>query len=281
MTDSESALIEIVAALRNSAKYAHISAALLQRMAAEEWTKRRSIKEAIKAAKNKLHQIGGAYQGDMRYAKWLPSLTATSPDHPTDLPILQRILTQHASTRERLPLLDTFYPRIFAQLPTPIHSVLDVACGLNPLTLPWMPLPKDVRYLACDIYADMMDFLNRCFAQFGYSIARAEVCDVVSDLARSPQPSTLGLSTPVDLALVLKTIPCLEQIDKSIGTTLLDTLQAHYIVVSFPAQSLGGRNKNMATHYAAHFDTLVAGRPWHVQRLDFATELVFVVDTKL
>ena len=291
MADITSALSETLAALHVSGKYAHISEDLLHRIATEELSKRHNTKEAIKAAKNKLHQIGGAYQGDMRYAKWLQTLTP-SPPHPVTpaSSLLQPILAQHTSTRERLPLLDTFYQRIFGLIPMPITSILDVACGLNPLTLLWMPLPKDVRYLACDIYGDMMDFLNQCFAQFGYANAQAEVCDVLSAVLSpessvlSPQssvlsPQSLVLSSPVDVAFVLKTIPCLEQVEKTIGPKLLDVLQARYIVVSFPAQSLGGRNKNMAANYAAHFADIIAGRPWQVQRLDFATELVFVIQT--
>lgn len=273
-SDSGSApLDEILTTLRASSKYAEVSPDLLRRIALEEIGKRRNTKDAIKAAKNKLHQIGGAYQGDMRYAKWLAALSS-SPHPLTASPSLTSILAQHASTRERLPLLDTFYSRIFAAIPMPVQSVLDVACGLNPLTLPSMPLPNNVRYVACDIYADMIDFLNQCFGLMGYPNAHAEVCDVISAL--STQHSTL--STPVDVAFVLKTIPCLEQVDKSIGAKLLDALNARFMVISFPAQSLGGKHKGMAANYAAHFDELLAGHAWPVQRLDFATELVFVVD---
>lgn len=267
---------EILAALTASSKYAEVSPQLLRRIALEEIGKRRNTKEAIKAAKNKLHQIGGAYQGDMRYAKWLAALSS-SPHPLTPSPTLTSILAQHASTRERLPLLDTFYSRIFAAIPVPGQSVLDVACGLNPLTLPHMPLPNDIRYIACDIYADMIGFLNQCFGLMGYPNAHAEVCDVISALGAEQS----ALSVPVDVAFVLKTIPCLEQVDKTIGPRLLDALNARFIVVSFPAQSLGGKHKGMTTNYAAHFYELIASRAWQVQRLDFATELVFVVDCRL
>ena len=82
---------------------------------------------------------------------------------------------------------------------------------------------------------------------------------------------------PVDVAFVLKTIPCLEQVDKRIGSSLLDILGAKQLVVSFPIQSLGGKRKGMLQHYSAHFAELMAGRPWPVQRLEFESELVFIV----
>jgi 16S rRNA (guanine(1405)-N(7))-methyltransferase len=72
----------------------------------------------------------------------------------------ERAMRSHASTRERLPDLDEFYAGVM-QRTGALESVLDVACGLNPLALPWMGLPAGGRYLACDIYTDMVSFLNK------------------------------------------------------------------------------------------------------------------------
>jgi 16S rRNA (guanine(1405)-N(7))-methyltransferase len=76
---------------------------------------------------------------------------------------------------------------------------------------------------------------------------------------------------------VLKTIPCLEQLDKSIGRRLLEGLPAEHILVSFPAQSLGGRSKGMVENYEAHFREMVAGLDWQVERYEFKTELAFLI----
>jgi 16S rRNA (guanine(1405)-N(7))-methyltransferase len=96
---------------------------------------------------------------------------------------------------------------------------------------------------------------------------RAEARDVIQDCP----------GQPADLALALKAIPCLEQIDKSAGARLLDSLNAKYLLVSFPVQSLGGRSKGMAVNYEARFQELVAGRGWSIRRFAFATELAFLV----
>jgi 16S rRNA (guanine(1405)-N(7))-methyltransferase len=93
------------------------------------------------------------------------------------------------------------------------------------------------------------------------------MCDLISSCP----------TQPVQLALLLKTIPCLEQMDKSAGRTLLDGIQAEHLLVSFPARSLGGRSKGMVQNYEAHFHQLIAGRPWRVQRFEFTSELVFLV----
>ena len=127
----------------------------------------------------------------------------------------------------------SFTAQYLSELPQ-VNSVLDVACGLNPLAIPWMPLQPGAQYHACDIYTDMIRFIQ-AFTDLLPVKGVAKVCDVSAALP----------SQKVDLALVLKTIPCLEQIDKNAGQRLLDGLQAKYLLVSFPAKSLGGRNKGM------------------------------------
>ncbi len=82
-----------------------------------------------------------------------------------------------------------------------------------------------------------------------------------------------------DLALLLKAIPCLEQVDKEAGRRLLDQVRADYLLVSFPVHSLGGRSKGMPATYEEHFRNLVADKPWSVQTFHFATELAFLAAT--
>lgn len=266
----EPALTQVVSAVLDSKKYRAVAPSLVAAIAAAELTKGRSIKEAVKATKSQLHQSAAAYQSArMDYDLWLADLrqayTAADPAEPKAT--LQRILAHHASTQERIPFLDEFYTEIFAHLP-PIQSILDVACGLNPLACAWMPIPPTVRYTACDIYQDQIAFLNNFFEIAGVS-GVAEVRDVVYD------PPT----QPVDLALVLKTIPCLEQIDRQAGARLLASLNAHSMVVSFPVRSLGGRNKGMSTHYERYFRDLVRDQPWQVRQLSCPGELTFLLTT--
>jgi 16S rRNA (guanine(1405)-N(7))-methyltransferase len=176
-----------------------------------------------------------------------------------------RLMRLHASTRERLCILDQFYATILADL-APIRSVLDVACGLNPLAIPWMPLTGEAEYFACDIYADLVGFLNE-FLAFTRLRGGAQVVDVTRNCP----------TERVQVAFLLKSLPCLEQIDPTVGARLLERLNAEHILVSFPVHSLGGRQKGMAAHYEVRFQELVSHRAWTVTRFQFATELVFRV----
>jgi 16S rRNA (guanine(1405)-N(7))-methyltransferase len=259
----EIVLNRLVDAVRSAPKYRTVSLSLIRQIGRQELNKGRAWKEAVKATKNKLHQSAGAYLSDKPpYDRWLEQLRQAGD--PTALrTACLVIMRHHASTRERLPSLGNFYATLFAGLP-PVTSVLDLACGLHPLALPWMPLATHATYLACDIYQDQVDFLNAAFPILGIQ-GRAELCNLLQEAP----------AQRADVALLLKTIPCLEQADQRVGERLLTAIAAPVLIVSFPAQSLGGRGKGMAPHYAQHFADLVSNRPWRVERFDFPNELVF------
>lgn len=269
MPDAAGPLGQLVDAVLASTKYRHVSIDLIRGIGQRELAKRRPLKEAIKATKNTLHQVGAAYQGSrIDYAAGLTALreVAQSADEAEWRAACTRIMQQHASTRERLPILDRFHSTVLADI-APIRSVLDLACGLHPLALPWMPLALDAEYHAYDVYGDMVDFLNEFFA-LARCRGRAEVVDV-TQLCPSPK---------VDLAFLLKSLPCLEQLDPTAPFRLLDAIRADHLLISFPVHSLGGKSKGMAEHYEARFQELVTGKSWRVERFEFATELVFRVD---
>jgi 16S rRNA (guanine(1405)-N(7))-methyltransferase len=290
-------IAELIQAVQSSQKYAAVSEAMIRSIGLRELAARRNLKEAIKATKNKLHQVAGAYlDARLPYDQWLALLSAAADDRrrttddgrpttddrrpTTDEPLSNSVLgTQssalaracleimryHASTRERLPILESFYATTLASL-GPVRSVLDLACGLNPLALPWMPLAPDASYYACDIYADMIAFLNGFFAHAGIR-GQARVCDLA---AGAPDEQ-------VDLALVLKALPPLDQQAKHAGRDLLRALNARHILVSFPAHSLGGRGKGMAENYEQRFRALAGAEGWSIERFVFPTELAFLV----
>lgn len=267
MDNRDQAQLEtLIQAILESSKYRAISLDLIRTIGLRELSVRRNLKEAIKATKNKLHQVAGAYiDGKPQYDRWAALLAAHAQSgEPQELRrACLDIMQHHASTRERIGLLDRFYTTILADLP-PIRSVLDVACGLNPLTIPWMPFDGAVTYYACDIFTDQITFLNTCLPLLGVD-GRAFTCDLVSAPPREQ----------ADVAFALKVLPPLEQIDKNSGLNLLRALNANSIIVSFPARSLGGRDKRMAENYESRFLPVVQAEQWQVERFDFPTELVF------
>jgi 16S rRNA (guanine(1405)-N(7))-methyltransferase len=129
-----------------------------------------------------------------------------------------------------------------------------------------MGLPASTRYTAYDIYADMISFIGRYFKIAGIN-GSAHTASVIES---PPEERT-------DLAFLLKAIPCLEQVDKTAGKRLLESLKVVRLVVSFPAKSLGGRSKGMVENYEAHFHELLQPGQTIERRIEFSNELVFVV----
>ncbi len=261
-------LTKLVQAVLGSAKYRHVCGDVIRNIGSRELARRSNLKEAIKATKNKLHQVGAAYlAGRMDYDLWLDALrtAASSGDRQRFLRICHEVMKRHSSTRERVDILDEFYARTLASL-SGIRTVLDIACGLNPLAIPWMPLDRDLEYYAYDMYTDMVEFLSQFLGLAGVR-GQAEARDV----SRFPP------TRRADLALILKSLPCMEQLDKSASVRLLEATNADHLLISFPVRSLGGREKGMAQSYEQQFLGLVAGKRWGVRRFEFSTELAFLV----
>ncbi len=269
MREQDQADLErLIQSIAESAKYRAVDRALIRDIGLRELAARRGFKEALKATKNKLHQVAGAYLDTRpQYDRWADMIAASvqSQNEGRLRAACLEIMRHHASTRERSGLLGSFYATTLADL-RPIRSVLDVACGLNPLAIPWMPLEPEATYYACDIYGDLAAFLSTFFGLTGVQ-GRAETCDLIAACPRQR----------ADVALVLKALPVLEQLNKTAGIELLRALNAACLLVSFPARSLGGRDKGMTEHYEARFLALVQDEGWQIERFDFPTELVFRV----
>ncbi|HEY2295820.1 MAG TPA: 16S rRNA methyltransferase [Thermoanaerobaculia bacterium] len=262
------AMEQVVAILRESRRYGTLHEPALRRLAAEALRiERGNVREAAKRAKRSLHQIFGAYLPQRpRYGRLLAALEAAlaTGDDEQVRRALRSAMGHHASTRERLPILDDFYREIFSRLGQPM-SVIDVACGLNPLAVPWMGLPAGCRYVALDVDDELVAFVGACLQRLGVE-GEARMCDALDE----------GVAMETDVALLLKSVPCLDQQRRGAGRAVIDGLSARRIVVSFPTRSIGGRSKGMLESYSTSFERLASGWSW--ERLEFPGELVYLVD---
>src|SRR5215208_3358713 len=72
-------IAELIQAVQSSQKYAAISEDMIRSIGLRELAARRNLKEAIKATKNKLHQVAGAYlDARLPYDEWLVLLSAAA-----------------------------------------------------------------------------------------------------------------------------------------------------------------------------------------------------------
>ncbi len=257
----------IVTAVKGSKKYRDTSVETIRQLASTALREHKKPKQALKLVRAQLHSIMAPYLGDPDYsaAAILLDEAFASNDQVKFESVCMEIMGSHLSTRERLSILPEFYPRIFEVTGKP-RSILDIACGLNPLAFPWMGLEGPVDFYAYDIHEQRIEFLNHYFELLGF---RQMAC--LQDVAIQFPKET------ADIALFLKEMPRFERNYKGLGRPLLEALKVRHIVISFPAVSTHG-GRNLTNRYREFFYQLIKDKPWQATELLFEGELVFCVD---
>lgn len=257
---------EVVERVLRSSRYRDVDRALLGRLADEELAHARNVDDAVKRVKRRLHQAVGAFRGSRRVdrlaAAWDGDLRS-----PAMRAACIEAMRAHASTRERIPLLEAFFPAIWSVTGVPT-SVLDLGCGLNPLALPWMGLETDALYVASDVDRRPLASVEAFLDLVGQP-HRVEVRDLIAD-----PPTDVA-----DIAFAFKLVTTLDRQDRHAAARLLDALVVQHAVITFPTRSLGGRGRGMERTYRRRLDELVAGsqRATSMVEVPIDGELVAVV----
>ena len=113
---------ELYEKLLASKKYRDVCPDTIRRVITECEGRYKKAKDMEKAVREKLHGITSAFMTETEYRRASESES------------IEEILSCHASTRERMPLsaMDDLCARLFPEAPA---SILDLACGLNPVYL--------------------------------------------------------------------------------------------------------------------------------------------------
>ncbi len=265
MTDPRA--LGIAAALTRSTKYRHLFKPTLERIA--QWAVERypNQRTAEKAAKRKLHEAYGAYITPRLITQVETMIESLPPKStPDELKrVCKWILECHASTRERLDYIEKLYQDIENAVGRP-HSVLDLACGLNPFALPWMALSPGASYRCVDIDCRLIGLMNQMLRRLPGD--NSATC---GDILLSIPPGKF------EMVLLLKVLTCLERQKPGISVDFLRQLKADHIVVSFPTRSLGGRNRGMVAHYDGIMSESVARLGWCATTLCYPLETVYLL----
>ena len=154
----------LIQKIKQSKKYRNIPEETIARVIEWAMLRAKKEKEIEKVAKNKLHQVYGAYFDQTRIKKIEKALQALEMPITTSniKATCSKVLRFHASSQERLPLLDEFYSQLFQQL-TPPNKIMDLACGLNPFTLPWSLEQCEFFYYDADIDHSSVKLFNQYF----------------------------------------------------------------------------------------------------------------------
>ena len=146
-----------------------------------------------------------------------------------------KLLETHISSKERISNYNSFYEEIFLITKKP-KSILDIGCGLNPVSYPFMKLDK-VKYYACDISQDEMDFLNGYFdmmRKYSGLDGHAFKFDIKADELKG------NMKDEVDAVFAFKLI---DLIDSKSAEKLLD-IKCKWIAASFSTKTISGKLMN-------------------------------------
>lgn len=256
MNEREAQALDV---LTRSKKYRGVCPETVERTFVDALKRYGNLKQADKAAREKLHQITGAFMTASQLKAARECLAAYAAG---DTDALWRALRLHASTAERLPVIDALYDRAFQVTGKP-GSILDLACGLNPLYLG----ARGLCARAHDISGGAVDLVNCWAARCGWDVSAR-----VTDLTLEP------VLEPCELALMMKLLPVLEQQRKGSAMALLKRVPAKRQLVSFPTRTLSGRGVGMEQNYSRWFEANLPGSVQILDRFVLGSELCYITE---
>jgi len=269
MNVEASFLDSLIQAVQCSRKYRdlQIPRATLEDILAYEIQHSATRRELEANFRKSLHNVIAPYLESIDYpdeAAAVLELRAQKPSTETLKAWCVSRMRLHASSRERLLFLESFYQTIFAKTGTP-KTILDLACALDPLGLPWMDLPASTRFLAYDLHQPRLDFLQAFFDSF-YPQARAIHQDI---LVESPTEAA-------DCAFFFKEAHRLEKRRPGSNRELFAALNVRWLVVSLPSRDLSGHH-SLEAYHTQLIERAIAGQSWQLTTDLAGDEILFFI----
>ena len=251
--------------LLHSKNYQCVCPDAVRRIYAECCQKYKKPRDAEKAAREQLHGLTGAFLTRDESAACMHDMQAWATGGRNDID-LERALTRHASTRERLPLgrMDGMYAHIFEVTGAPT-SVLDLACGLNPLYLGARGIPT----VGVDVSGEAVKDVNACASNYDLPV-HAVCADLLCENAVPRERH--------DLALLFKILPLLERQRSGAALDVMRAVNAKFLAVSFPTRTLGGRNVGMEANYSAWMEGHLPQNRRIASRFTEENELFYILE---
>lgn len=194
-----------------------------------------------------------------------------SPD--TFLSLHQQILHSHASTRERMPYYDSLYNHLFALTGRP-NTILDLGCGLNPVSLPYMHL-SHITYYATDIGNDACAFLTQYFTIAQKLLHVTGTSTILNLKTILTTPSLLSVFPAVDVCFMFKLSDVLDTHKHTITEKLIQTVNASWIIASFSTETIS--KKRMQHPRRKWFELMLHRLHYPFHTLQIPNELFYII----
>lgn len=229
--------------------------------------KSKDYKVMLKFLRRTLHDVYGIFNISRRSLAELEAhLKETKRLDGRAFGIHAKILQSHKSTQERFPSYEPFYISLFRITGKP-KIILDLACGLNPLSFPWMNLKK-LTYYAYELSPDDASFIQSYF-EIMKKYSGLDGRAFSADLLKLPKLSKC------DVCFLFKALDSLESLKRGISRDLLDSIDANFVVVSFPTRSISGKRRLKERSW---FLTLLNDLKLSYQKIELENELFYVIE---
>lgn len=215
--------------------------------------------------REKMHNLVAPYLGDPDYLESSSTLEALNFSDSGEVKgYCTGLLNSHSSTRERLPLLDYFYTQLFALTGVP-GSIQDLACGLNPFSLPWMNIPRMTIFRVFDLQKPRMKLIDQFIRKFGQA-GTAETRDILIDPPLAE----------VDMTFFFKEAHRFDQRQRGCNREFFHSLKTKWLIVSLPTASLTGR-RSMLEQDRRLIAESTSGMNWEINEILFENEILFCI----
>lgn len=193
-------------------------------------TKSEKFKGIVKAIRSRLHLIYGSFQTGSRNKR---EICLNEIKGKGDYKAHNKILSTSVSSKERLKGYNKLYREIFKITGKP-KKILDLGCGLNPVSYPYMGL-DELRYYAYDIDKEDCNFLNQYFSlmkKYSRLKGKAYVVNLKNSFKKLPK---------ADVCFMFKVLDPLEEKGHKLSEKIIKSLDCKYIIVSFSTKTVSGR----------------------------------------
>ena len=228
--------------------------------------KNKEVRGVIKQIEKELHTT---------YSQFLSTNKSKRENALKNAKDISSLLHFHKSTQERIETYKNVYSKIIefyyenyenrkiednklTSKDTQHINILDVACGMNPLSIKLFNsalLSKNnafilLNWIGTDVNEEDMEYLSRAYKEFNF---KGEFLTLDMTLTKSLE---ILESKKVDILFVFKALDSFEYFKRNISYYLLEKLQFTIGVISFATHTLGGRKKIPITKRAWLFKFL-------------------------
>jgi 16S rRNA (guanine(1405)-N(7))-methyltransferase len=211
-----------------------------QRHASEDVTRWREYRDAVKEARKEIYYSLRRYRRSPEEEKALAAALEAAARERQSIEgigsIKEGLLRSHVSTRERFPHYPSFYGFLFSRIGPP-SAVLDLGCGLHPLSFPFEKLRDGGLYAAVDRQKEVIRILEHYAAFTGSWTLKPSGSDLEDFHPGRLLPEG---KDRFDLIFMLKFIPVIERQRRRL-LPLLASLPGGAMLVTAGTEALSRR----------------------------------------